>query len=233
MSGDGSPPAPEDQPEWSDWSSDTLHTPDDISSLSADVLALRREDRARRRRQRWLQLAGWGRVRGYGVSVPMIVAAALVVAGLGTLLVVVGPSGTGRPTGDLSVGRPGGTIQPVALAQVDGSTFPATSIIGPAAVLLVPAGCDCAGTVPVVVQAAVGAHLHPYVIEATVDGARADIAAVGVTATALVDRPGVLLANYGSLGSSPTLLRLDAQGHVRSVRTGVTNDAAAAAVLAG
>ncbi|HEY5336374.1 MAG TPA: hypothetical protein VIJ71_10200 [Mycobacteriales bacterium] len=233
MSADSGTPPPEDQPEWSDWSSDTLHAPDDISSLSADVLAFRREDRARRRRQRWLRLAGWGRARGYGVSVPMILAAALVVVGLGTLLVVVGPSGTGRPTGDLSVGRPGGTIQPVSLAQVDGQTFPATSIVGPAAVLLVPSDCRCAGLVPIVVRAAVGAHLHPYVIETTVDGARTDVAAVNATATALVDRAGILLADYGSLGTAPTLLRLDAQGHVRSVRTGVTGDDLAAAVLAG
>lgn len=227
------PTGPEDQPEWSDWSSDTLHAPDDISSLHADVLALRREDRARRRRQRWLRLAGWGRVRGYGVSVPMIVAAALVVAGLGTLLVVVGPSGTGRPTVDASVGRPGGTIAPVLLAQVDGQSFPATSITGPAAVLLVPTSCGCAATVPVVVQAAVGAGLHPYVVEPTADAARSDAGGLGATGTALVDRPEALLADYGSLGTAPTLLLLDAQGHVRTVRTGVTTADARAAVRAG
>jgi hypothetical protein len=233
MNDDTGVPGPEDQPEWSDWSSDTLHAPDDISSLRADVIAFRREDRARRRHQRLLRLAGWGRIRGYGISVPMIVAAALVVAGLGALLVAVGPSGTGRPSGDLSVGRPGGTIAPVALAQVDGKTFPATSIIGPAAVLLVPASCGCADTVPAVVQAAVSDHLHPYVVELTKDAARADLAAVGADGIALVDRSGALLADYGLLGTAPTLLRLDPQGHVRSVRTGVTTTDIAAAVRAG
>lgn len=233
MSDDNGTPPPEDQPEWSDWSSDTLHAPDDISSLRADVLAFRREDRAHRRRQRWLRLLGRGRVRGYGISIPMIVVAALVVGGFGAFLVVVGPSGTSRPSGELSVGRPGGTILPVSLAQVDGQTFPATSITGPAAVLLVPASCACASTVPAVVRAAIGAGLHPYVVEATADSGRAAAAAAGATATALVDRSGALLADYGSLGSAPTLLRLDSTGHVRSVRTDVTTVDAAAAVLAG
>lgn len=230
---DAAVPPPEDQPEWSDWSSDTMHAPDDISSLRADVLAFRREDRARRRRQRWMRLLGWGRVRGYGVSVPMVVAAALVVAGLGALLVAVGPSGTGRPTDDLSAGRPGGTIQPVSLAQADGQTIPATSIVSPAAVLLVPATCGCADVVSAVVRAAAAADLHPYVIAATADAATAVTQRVGATATALVDRPGALLADYGSLGTAPTLLRLDPNGHVRSVRTGLTAADAAAAVRAG
>lgn len=228
----GAPP-PEDQPDWSDWSSDTMHAPDDISSLRADVLAFRREDRARRRRQRMLRLLGWGRIRGYGVSVPMIVVAALVVAGLGALLVAVGPSGTGRPTADAAVGRPGGPMLPASLAQIDGRTFPATSITPPAAVLLVPGACDCADVVSAVVRAAVGDNLHPYVVETNVDGARAAAASLGATAVALVDRSETLLDQYGRLGTAPTLLRLDAQGQVRSVRTGLTTADAASAVLAG
>lgn len=229
MSDDGRPTGPEDQP---DWASDTLHVPDDIAELDADVLAFRREDRARRRRQRAARLLGWGRLRGYGVSIPLVLVAALVVAGGAALLVLLGPS-TSRSPLDPSIGRPGGSILPALLATPDGATVPATSLAAPSAILLVPAGCACEPTVRTVVDAAAKDGLQAYVVDPTPSAAKADAGAFGHRATALVDRSGTLLAQYGALGTAPTLLRLDAAGAVRSVRTGLTASTAAAALAGG
>lgn len=226
MTDDARPPGPEDQP---DWSSDTLHVPDDIAELDADVLAFRREDRARRRRQRAARLLGWGRLRGYGVSVPLVLVAALVVAGGAALLVLLGPS-TSRTPLDPSIGRPGGSVLPALLATPDGTTVPATSLADPSAVLLVPPGCACEKTVRAAVDAAAKDGVPAYVVEPTPAAAKADVGTYGDRATALVDRSGTLLAQYGSLGAAPTLLRLDATGTVRSVRTGLTAASAAAAL---
>jgi hypothetical protein len=214
-----------DLPEDPDATGDVLHVPDDISSLAADVLALRREEHARRRRQRWEHATRWARrMRWHDVSIPVIVAVLLVVAGLGTMLVLLGPHSTAPIDGaDGIPGRPGGPILAVDLLESDGSRVATTSLSGPAAVLLVPVSCGCDATVAAVSAAASHAALESYVV----------VDARAATGDEYADSDGLLLAQYGQLGTTPTLLHIDERGVVLSVRVGLTADTAVAAVDAG
>lgn len=221
-----------DDPDWPD----TLVVPDDPSELRADEIALRRERAAARRRERWYRLTGGSRLRAYGVSLPLLLVAALAVAGFGALLVLLGPRSSPGPaptpagaTPTAAIGRPGGRLPPVGLTLPDGAPMLASALGGPAAVLLVPTGCDCARTIDVAADRALRSGLRVAVVEPTAATAAGLDAAGAREVTGYADPTGRLLATYGSTGSAPTLLVLDAEGAVRTVQTGITAAAAAAA----
>lgn len=227
-----------DEPDWPG----TMVAPDDLSELRADEIALRRERASARRRERWYRLTGGSRLRAYGVSVPLLLAAVLAVAGFGALLILLGPRGTRGPAPAVApagaaptapAGRPGGRLPAVSLTLSDGAPQLASALGGPAAVLLLPAGCDCLQTVDVTADRAIRDGLQVSVIQPTVDATRG-LGDGGVRELSVyADPAGQLLATYGSTGSAPTLLVLDAAGAVRTVRTGVTAADAAAAFPPG
>jgi hypothetical protein len=219
-----------EQPDWPD----TLVVPDDPAELHADALALRRERAAARRRARWRRLTGGDRLRGYGISVPVVIAATLAVAGFGALLVLLGPRGSQQTAAPAPIGtsptalpgRAGGLLPPVTLSRPDGDSVASSALTADAAILLVPAGCDCAATVDVTTDLAVRAGLTAYVIEPTT--AAAGSVDIGATqqVVALADVTGRLLDTYGSDGLAPTLLLLDGRSAVRLVEAGLTSQQA-------
>ncbi len=225
----GPAPGEGDQPDWPD----TLVIPDDPSGLAADALALRRERQAARRRARWHRLTGGDRFRAYGVSVPVVVVALLVVAGFGALLVLLGPrtrpstSPTPRaadPTAE--PGRPGGRLPSVSLREPDGATIDASTLTAPAALLLVPTACNCTATVDVVAGLALRAGLRVYVVEPNGAGASGIDAAGDERVVGYSDASRRLLGTYGATGDELTLLLVDHTGAVRTVTTGVSTASA-------
>jgi len=125
--------------------------PDDARELDRDVLAYRRELRAQRRRQRlaWLirpfSRPGSG---GPAAIVPLIAAClALSLVG-GALLSVVTMGPASAPTLAQSSAAPTVSASPTTLPARSGLEEPggravAVSLLGPAAIALVPAHCDC------------------------------------------------------------------------------------------
>jgi len=118
--------------------------PDDISALSGDIEAYRREQRHARRQA---QLHRWVDHRG---ALPLaIVAFAVVIAGLvATLLTVMAPTVGKAPPAAVAPATPtappgavGGRLPVASLAGPLGPT--PTSSLRPAVLVLVPVNCDC------------------------------------------------------------------------------------------
>jgi hypothetical protein len=125
--------------------------PDDARDLDRDVLAYRREMRAKRRRQRLLRLIrplNRPEFGGHAAIVPLIaVCLALTLVG-GALLSVVTMSPAEAPTvsSSPSVTPPAGagilTTLPAGTVQLDGHAVQAQSLVS-SAIALVPPGCAC------------------------------------------------------------------------------------------
>jgi hypothetical protein len=184
--------------------------PDDARELDRDVLAYRREMRARRRRHRFLRLFQPFRTPefgGHAAVIPLIAICLAVCLVGGALLSVATMSPASAPT--LNGGQ--GTAQPVLPAgeltalpagsvQVTGRTVPVRSLVS-SVIALVPAGCDCAQAVDANVKvyfAAGGAEL-------------ADLAGLTVrygdrTAVAMADSAGVLTNAYRPVGLTVLLV---------------------------
>jgi hypothetical protein len=118
---------------------DHVVIPDDISSLDAEVRALRRERRARARRARLRRL-----VNPRGVVGPLVIVVLLIVAGFASLLMLLQPR---RPTASPApLAAPGvGTderLPDVAVTQEDGTTRRLRDF-RPAVLALAPVGCGC------------------------------------------------------------------------------------------
>src|SRR3712207_2927220 len=73
-----------------------VEVPDDARELDADLLRLRREQRAAARQQQVLRVFRTRRYQRFGVSGPAVVAALAVVAVFGTLFAVLGPTRSDR-----------------------------------------------------------------------------------------------------------------------------------------
>lgn len=114
----------------------------------------------------------------------------------------------------------------------DGTSVAAPSLVGPAAILLVPALCDCAQTLQTAVDHAFGASLRVDIVEPTTAAAAAVSGADQRDLTSYADPTGRLLQTYGSTGEAPTLLLLDGEGAVRTVMTGLDVAHAATAFAA-
>ena len=104
---------------------DHVVIPDDISSLDAEVRALRRERRARARRDRLRRM-----VSPRGVAGPLVIVVLLLVAGFASLLVLFQPRRTATPPAPLATsgagsGRDGkllGLLPDLPVTQADGRT---------------------------------------------------------------------------------------------------------------
>lgn len=155
------------EPEWDDGLPEIdVEIPDDISELDRDVHAYQRETRRNRR----IELArrfipGLGRLGPYGVLAPIVAAALIVTAVLGSVMSLLGPrpGGSGRAgssrgsttAGSVTPGNePGvGTRLPNAAVTVDG-VDKRLSGLRSAVVLAMPARCDCAPAVDTVTSSA-------------------------------------------------------------------------------
>lgn len=122
--------------------------PDDARELERDLLAYRREERQRRRRERLRRV--FLPLTRYGLAAPMIAGAVLIAIISGTLMTTLGPhSAVPSVTNTLPATqaplRPGVAGAPLPSGQVviDGRIASLTDLQGPGIIALVPEGCAC------------------------------------------------------------------------------------------
>jgi hypothetical protein len=164
--------------------------PDDARDLDRDVLAYRREMRAKRRRQRLLRLFSPFRTQefsGQAAIIPLIAICLAVCLVGGALLSVATMSPASAPTLNGAQGTSQAVVPAGALTQLPagsvrlaGRTVPVRSLSS-SAIALVPANCDC------------GPALHRLAEQAVTADAKLYFAAGGQEATQLA----TLTARYG------------------------------------
>jgi hypothetical protein len=151
-------------PEWGDDGLPEIDVeiPDDIRELDRDVQAYHRELRRQRRHDLLRRMIpGMGRLGPYGVLAPIVAAALIVTAVLGSVMSLLGPRppsaarGAGAPRGSSVAGdRPGvGSALPNAAVTVDGIRTRLSSVRS-AVVVALPADCRCSGSVDSLVSTA-------------------------------------------------------------------------------
>lgn len=145
--------------------------PDDARELDRDVLAYRRELRARRRRQRFMRIFRPFRLPEHGGSaaiIPLIAACLAISLVGGALLSIVTMSPASAPT----VSAPRSSAQPVVprgdltelpagSVQLDGRSVPLRSLVT-STIALVPANCGCDATLGRLADQAVAANVGLY-----------------------------------------------------------------------
>ena len=134
---------------------DGVVIPDDISALDAEVRALRRERRARARRERLRRLLG-----PRGVGAPLVIVVLLMIAGVASLLVLFQPRRPATAPAPLATsGRNDGLLPDLPVTLPDGSSRPLQSF-RPAVLALAPVGCGCDRALADVGAAAVGHRIQ-------------------------------------------------------------------------
>lgn len=200
--------------------------PDDARELDRDVLAYRREMRAKRRRQRVLRFFQPFRTQqlgGHAAVIPLIAICLAVCLVGGALLSVATMSPASAPT--LNGGRgtaqavlPAGelTALPAGSVQLAGQTEPVHSLTS-SVIALVPVGCDCGLELQRLAGQAVDAHVKLYF---AASGAElAQLAGLTVrygdhAAVAAADYDGVLTKAYRPHGLTVLLAFKDATAEV-------------------
>ncbi|GAB3987812.1 hypothetical protein GCM10029978_108070 [Actinoallomurus acanthiterrae] len=204
--------------------------PDDARELDRDVIAYHREQRQRRRRERWHRLAR--PFTRYGIAAPFIASAVLVALISGVLMTVVSPRPTDHaiqvpPTGVVRH-RPGdaGGALPTGNVVVNGRKMPVDTLINVAGlVLIVPRDCHCDATVTRLAQQAVGQGFQTWMIADGRTGRDADdVRRLADTvsrgdAIPAEDPDRLLSTAYRAAGLTAVLVRTD--GIVRDVVRGV------------
>ena len=194
--------------------------PDDARELDRDVLAYRRELKARRRRQRLLRLLGPFRLREFGGQAAIIplIAACLAISLVGGALLSVatmspaaapslsGPRTSSRPAispADLSA-LPAGTV------LLNGQAVPVRSL-RTATIAIVPANCNCGTALGrLAKQAVTGVALYFAGDGAEIPQLPALTSRYGAgTAVALADDTGVLSRSYHPVGLTVLLVFKD------------------------
>ncbi|MEU6036334.1 hypothetical protein ABZ801_13075 [Actinomadura sp. NPDC047616] len=123
--------------------------PDDARELDRDVIAYRREERQRRRRERIRRLTR--PFTRYGIAIPIIAGALLVALASGVLMTAFGPRPTPRPSTPMlaphptaAPGRIGGYLPDaqVALIGRERARIPLRDL-RPGVIVIVPPECRC------------------------------------------------------------------------------------------
>ena len=201
--------------------------PDDARELDRDVLAYRRELRAKRRRQRLMRLFRPFRMSQFGgqaAIIPLIAACLAISLVGGALLSVITMSPASAPTlsaprSSAPARRPPGDLAelPAGTVQLDGRTVPVRSLVT-SAIALVPANCGCGAELGRLAGQAVAAHVSlyfagtgqaisqlPALVDRYGDGA----------AVAAADYDSVLTVAYRPAGLTVLLVFRDAMAEVR------------------
>ena len=203
-----------------------IEIPDDARELDREVLAYRREQRARRRRARWDRILG--PLRGHGALLPLVAGCVALSMLAGTLLSVfsISPASApvlsrsappapasvpaSRPAPDAARRLPAGTV------VVKGETIPVRSLRS-VVLALVPAGCNCGQTLRQLTSRAARARVQVYFVGTP--SAMPDVNALARTAgqgTAVTakDAENVLGSAYHHAGLTIVLVRADASATV-------------------
>jgi hypothetical protein len=194
-----------------------IEIPDDARELERDVLAYRRELRARRRRARWDRL--FGPLRGHGALLPLVASCVALSMLAGTLLSVfsISPasapvlSHSAAPSPRTSSSLPAGTV------LINHRATSVRSLL-PALLVLVSPGCNCAQAVRQVTDQARHAGVKKVYLVGTT-GKMADInqlaRAAGPAAVAVEDAGNVLVSAYRPAGLTIVLAKADASTSVQ------------------
>ncbi|HSV67813.1 MAG TPA: hypothetical protein VLJ59_18175 [Mycobacteriales bacterium] len=202
---------------------DHLVVPDDARELDADARALARERRAASRRG-WLRgLTRISRWHQYPLSWAIGLAAVVAAVLVAVLLAAFRPTSRATPRAQpLSsdpahpVGSAGGLL-PDLLVSRDGGGNTALRDYRPAVIVLVPAGCDCAGALRATARVADKHHVYAVAIGHDLPVLPADLAHGSVVRA--VDPAGGLFTQYHVAGSRPLLLLVTDQGRLNQVLT--------------
>jgi hypothetical protein len=201
--------------------------PDDARELDRDVLAYRREQRAKRRRQRLMWLLRPFRMSQFGgqaAIVPLIAACLAISLVGGALLSVITMSPASAPT--LSAPQTSGqpavppgnlTELPAGTVQLNGRTVQVRSLVT-SAIALVPANCSCGAELGRLAGQAVAAHVSLYFA-----GTRQEVSQLPAlvdrygdgAAVAAADYDSVLAVAYRPVGLTVLLVFRDAMADVR------------------
>jgi hypothetical protein len=149
-----------------------VQIPDDARELDRDVLAYRRELRARRRQARRTR---WHRSLGRdGIVLPLLACCLILALITGTLLTVFTATSdqglTGPPSSSANSALTGPAPHvvagrlPSAVIAVDGREPISLDMLRQAMLVLVPRGCDCGSTLAWLADVAVAAHAQAYVV---------------------------------------------------------------------
>ncbi|HET9082670.1 MAG TPA: hypothetical protein VFO01_19415 [Trebonia sp.] len=200
--------------------------PDDARELDRDVLAYRRELRAKRRRQRFLRLFRPLRAPGFGgrtAIIPLIAACLAISLVGGALLSVATTSPASAPTltGPQTSAQPAVSPQdltglPPGTLQVNGRAVPLRSL-APSAIAVIPANCGCGTALDRLATQAVAARTSLYF--AGTGAAVAQLPALTArygdgAAVAAADENGVLGSTYDPAGLTVLLVFKDATAEV-------------------
>lgn len=213
--------------------------PDDARELDRDVLAYRRELRARRRRERITRLFGPLRRRGLGgqaAILPLIATCVALSMLAGAMLSVMtitpasAPTLSSSPRATASASRASGGPSaqdstprglaklPAGNVQIDGAGVPLRSLTS-SALALIPAGCDCGAALHRLASQAATAQVAVYFVAS--GSAMPQLA--GLTgqygagaAVAVYDTSNLLGAAYHPAGLTVLLVYSDATTQVRT-----------------
>jgi hypothetical protein len=194
--------------------------PDDISELSADIEAYRRERRRLARQARLQRLS-----RQRGVLPLLITTVAILVAGLvATMLTVLGPSTLGReptalpvatnPSG--GVGEPHGLLPDVALRPQPDAAETAlvhSRDLRPTVIALIPTHCDCARELNTLSGQAFAVDLPFAIVEPGATDATTASAVQAITRgrpSIYLDPSGALARQEAARGITVVLVNRDA-----------------------
>lgn len=208
-----------------------IEIPDDARELDRDVLAYRREQRARRRRERLRRL--FAPFAGHGAALPLIATCVALSMLAGAMLSVFAVSPAAAPTRSPQAapspsrqpsGRPvGDRALPPGTVQLDGKTEPVRSLVT-AVLALVPANCGCGSSLERLANQAATAHVRMFFVgtgPAISQLSRLTARYGSGTATAVVDKSDVLGTAFSPVGLTVLLVHSDAIAEVqRDLPTG-------------
>ena len=199
--------------------------PDDARDLDRDVLAYRRELRAKRRRQRIMRLFGPLNRRGLGgqaAILPLIATCVALSMLAGAMLSVMTISPAKAPTvsnPQAAAGTPPGLTElPAGNVRIDSEAVPARNLVS-SALALIPAGCDCGPALRRLADQATEAQVSLYfVASGSAMPQLADLTAQygGGAALAVYDADNLLGAAYHPAGLTVLLVYSDATALVRT-----------------
>lgn len=192
--------------------------PDDARELARDVLAYRREIRARRRRDRMLRTLGpFGRIGfiRHGGIFPLIASCVALSLLAGTMLSVVTISPASAPTTTPAVRA---TLPTGSVMLDDGDTMSTTALEG-TLLALIPQSCQCGTTLKDLAAKAKAANVGVYFIYPTNTGLKDASAETnrdgdGIARTAF-DSGAALFHAFTAY--QLTVILVDSQGTVRRI----------------
>jgi hypothetical protein len=203
--------------------------PDDARELDRDVIAYRRELRAKRRRERILRLFGPLRRSGFGghASILPLIATCValsMLAGVMLSVVTISPASAptlSKPPQAVATGTQvpqGLTRLPSGNVQLDSQSVPVRSLVS-SAVALIPAGCGCGPALRRLAGQVVAAHVHLYFVAS--GAAMAQLAGLTAqygagAAVAVYDTGSLLDEAYHPAGLTVLLVYSDATARVQA-----------------